>query len=666
MANIFTSTQAGSLTHLDFWTSSNNAEYEIYVYRDGDISDGLQNLATSQSGSCQEFGYYSILLDNPVSLTNGQSFTIAVKMTTTGYKYPIPVEYQYASGGTTIVDPPIQPGKSFFRHGDGESWTDAATIDSGYNICLRARVTSGAAGQPDITVSPTSFEKTLAPDITQDYTLNIGNVGDATLTYDISDVETTGMTAAAGSEKLFSQPASMVLEVPLEGSPVEPLNTPEAGSGWQNIMTDGFEGIFPGTGWSVFDNGGLTDAYWGKDGYRSYSGSYSAFCAKGGTAGVDPPADYPDDMEAWMVYGPFSLADATDAELNFYYWLDSEYQYDYLGRMASVDGSSFYGQGWTGNSGGWVSKSFNLKDVYILGNLCGESQVWIAFIFTSDFMTGYEGAFVDDVVLRKYVGGATEDSPWLDEEPKSGTVPPGGEADITVTFDTTGLGSTYTANIVILSNDPDEPQVTVPVTLTVTTGVAPSVSIEPQSVTVLPGGSFSVDVVVGSEGLLVKACEVAITFDADLTATAATGNSLLGSPVLAIPTDPAIAVGSVSWSVVRTGGNAPAAVEGSLISIDFNVSAEAEGSYTLNIDATVVDETDAPIAAVENDGQVTIGGRKGDFNGDDDIDIFDFVLFAAAYGSVLGDDNYNAAGDFDDNGVINIFDFVQFAAVYGT
>jgi len=89
-----------------------------------------------------------------------------------------------------------------------------------------------------------------------------------------------------------------------------------------------------------------------------------------------------------------------------------------------------------------------------LGNLCGESQVWIAFIFTSDFMTGYEGAFVDDVVLRKYVGGAAEDSPWLDEEPESGTVPPGGEADITVTFDTTGLGSTYTANIVILSNDP--------------------------------------------------------------------------------------------------------------------------------------------------------------------------------------------------------------------
>jgi len=59
-------------------------------------------------------------------------------------------------------------------------------------------------------------------------------------------------------------------------------------------------------------------------------------------------------------------------------------------------------------------------------------------------------------------------------------------------------------------------------------------------------------------------------------------------------------------------------------------------------------------------------GRKGDFDGDGNIDIYDFVLFAQAYGSELEDDNYNPVGDFDDDGVINIFDFVQFAGVYGT
>jgi len=58
--------------------------------------------------------------------------------------------------------------------------------------------------------------------------------------------------------------------------------------------------------------------------------------------------------------------------------------------------------------------------------------------------------------------------------------------------------------------------------------------------------------------------------------------------------------------------------------------------------------------------------RKGDFTGDGHIDIFDFVQFADAYGSELGDPNYNAIGDFNDDGDIDIFDFVDFADVYGT
>ncbi|MGB6872795.1 MAG: C1 family peptidase [Dehalococcoidia bacterium] len=133
MANIFTSTQDGSLTHVDFWTTSNNAEYDIYVYLDGDISDGLDDPATLQSGTCQELGYYSIPLSSPVSLASGQPFTIALNMTTPGYNYPIPVETRWA-----LADPPIQTGVSYARCGDVGTWDDLATSEG--NACLRARV----------------------------------------------------------------------------------------------------------------------------------------------------------------------------------------------------------------------------------------------------------------------------------------------------------------------------------------------------------------------------------------------------------------------------------------------------------------------------------------------------------------------------------------------
>lgn len=52
---------------------------------------------------------------------------------------------------------------------------------------------------PEITVSPTSFDVTLAPDTTEDYTLTIGNDGTGELTYDISDQETSG-EGPAGTE----------------------------------------------------------------------------------------------------------------------------------------------------------------------------------------------------------------------------------------------------------------------------------------------------------------------------------------------------------------------------------------------------------------------------------------------------------------------------------
>ena len=58
--------------------------------------------------------------------------------------------------------------------------------------------------------------------------------------------------------------------------------------------------------------------------------------------------------------------------------------------------------------------------------------------------------------------------------------------------------------------------------------------------------------------------------------------------------------------------------------------------------------------------------RKGDLDNNGHIDIFDFVLFAIAYGSELGDPDYSAIGDFDNDGNVDILDFVNFAAVYGT
>jgi hypothetical protein len=162
-------------------------------------------------------------------------------------------------------------------------------------------------------------------------------------------------------------------------------------------MSEDFEGEFPSASWQFY-----SDPTWGADDYKPRSGSKSAWCARSGDEGLDPAIyDYANDMNAWMVYGPFDLSDASTAELIFYLWLDTEKEYDYFKWVASKDGSKFSGYRTDESTNGWIEKKFDLKTVPTLGNLCGTSDVWIGFIFESDSLETQKGAFIDDLVLRK-------------------------------------------------------------------------------------------------------------------------------------------------------------------------------------------------------------------------------------------------------------------------
>ena len=172
------------------------------------------------------------------------------------------------------------------------------------------------------------------------------------------------------------------------------------------IMEEDFEGVFPTGHWEVFDADGAFhgEYYWGKDTYKPHFGNYSAWCAKYGANGIDPTSGYPNYCNSWMIYGPFDLSDSTInvAELNFSFWLDSEVGHDYFYWGTSINGMDFYSKGVSGTTyDQWWYESLDLTNVPILGDLTGNSSVWIAFIFQSDASTTQKGIFIDDVVLLK-------------------------------------------------------------------------------------------------------------------------------------------------------------------------------------------------------------------------------------------------------------------------
>jgi len=211
------------------------------------------------------------------------------------------------------------------------------------------------------------------------------------------------------------------------------INTPSRETaGWETIFSDDFEGTFPGD-WNVFDIDGATNGeyFWAQKDCNPSAGSYSAWAVGGGADGsaLACGSDYPNYAQSWMIYGPFSLADATDAEFRFMYFLNSEQDYDVLFAGASIDGSSFAGEVISG-SHDWTERIFDLTAVYNLGDLTGESQVWVVIAFHSDLDTyDAEGAYVDDIEIRKYVA---------DEEP---TASPTATSTVTPTATQTPVSS---------------------------------------------------------------------------------------------------------------------------------------------------------------------------------------------------------------------------------
>ena len=171
---------------------------------------------------------------------------------------------------------------------------------------------------------------------------------------------------------------------------------------WVTIVHEDFEHTFPGANWVCLGLG-ENNATWDVDKYRPHDGKYSCWCA--GSSGK-APGPYPPDVKAWMVYGPFSLEGAIDAQMTFWRWAMTEEGFDGMFRGVSVNGNDFNGYYLTGSWPYWECDTVDFKNVPGLGNVCGSSQVWVAFVFTSDINTQYEGCYVDDVLLRKIMSGA--------------------------------------------------------------------------------------------------------------------------------------------------------------------------------------------------------------------------------------------------------------------
>jgi C1A family cysteine protease len=145
-ANRFSASSNGQLAAVSFYAACPNSSYTLYC------STGSSAMTQDGSGTVSMAGYHTVSLPVPVTLTAGQLFTVAVRLTTPGYDYPVPLETNIAGYSGKAAS---TAGQSFVSP-DGSSWSDLTSLSggAGANVCLKAFTRT--AGSSDLTPPTTS------------------------------------------------------------------------------------------------------------------------------------------------------------------------------------------------------------------------------------------------------------------------------------------------------------------------------------------------------------------------------------------------------------------------------------------------------------------------------------------------------------------------------
>jgi len=145
MGNIFRAGRNETCSAVAFYTTANNADYEIFVYTNlSDPSNPTSGvLQTSQKGTELYAGYHTIPLEKATPLKKGGAFSVVVKMTTPGYTYPLALEAALEGYSDNAK---ANPGESFLSP-DGKTWEDVGE-ENNMNACVKAFTIDRAVRSP--------------------------------------------------------------------------------------------------------------------------------------------------------------------------------------------------------------------------------------------------------------------------------------------------------------------------------------------------------------------------------------------------------------------------------------------------------------------------------------------------------------------------------------
>jgi C1A family cysteine protease len=153
-ANVFTARSNETITAIGFYTVQPNSQYLARIYMDPNSGPiNTSTIAGSLSGTIEYPGYHTIRLNDSIKLAKGQKFSVVLRMTTTGYGYPLAIEEMIGGYSSNAIS---NASESYVSN-TGTTWTDMKTLTSvdDANACIKAFTTFD-----NIAIAPASLNVT--------------------------------------------------------------------------------------------------------------------------------------------------------------------------------------------------------------------------------------------------------------------------------------------------------------------------------------------------------------------------------------------------------------------------------------------------------------------------------------------------------------------------
>ena len=138
------------ISEVGVFVPTNNVDYEVYLNTNIGSNSGFNNRIKVAEGNIRYAGYTTINF-NAQKIPQGAYFAPIIKFTTSGYRYPIPVEtpiWGYSSRARA------SSGQSFISY-DGYNWSDLTYQMNNTNVCVKAFTKAlGSEVKPDYKPEP--------------------------------------------------------------------------------------------------------------------------------------------------------------------------------------------------------------------------------------------------------------------------------------------------------------------------------------------------------------------------------------------------------------------------------------------------------------------------------------------------------------------------------